>query len=104
MLAKIEVLPNPVEVAPPGGVTRPERRQVVSMGRFNREKGFDLNHNVVNCAFLMLGMTLHKSPVGYARAIAQSVRGVSGIVLQFPFYGGIFGMISKTPRGKSWRR
>src|SRR5687768_15285997 len=29
--------------------------------RHFRDKGFDLNHNVVNCAFLMLGMTLHKS-------------------------------------------
>lgn len=64
--------------------------------RHFRDKGFDLNHNVVNCAFLMLGMTLHKSPVSYARAIAQSVRGVSGIVLQFPFYGGILEIMKHT--------
>lgn len=64
--------------------------------RHFRDKGFDLNHNVVNCAFLMLGMTLHKSPVAYARAIAQSVRGVSGIVLQFPFYGGILEVMKHT--------
>lgn len=64
--------------------------------RHFRDKGFDLNHNVVNCAFLMLGMTLHKSPVTYARAIAQSVRGVSGIVLQFPFYGGILEVMKHT--------
>jgi short-chain fatty acids transporter len=65
------------------------------VGHF-RDKGFDLNHNVVNCAFLMLGMTLHKSPVSYAKAIAQSVRGVSGIVLQFPFYGGILEVMKHT--------
>lgn len=64
--------------------------------RHFRDKGFDLNHNVVNCAFLMLGMTLHKSPVTYSRAIAQSVRGVSGIVLQFPFYGGILEVMKTT--------
>lgn len=64
--------------------------------RHFREKGFDLNHNVVNCAFLMLGMTLHESPVSYARAIAVSVRGVSGIVLQFPFYGGILEIMKLT--------
>jgi len=64
--------------------------------RHLRDKGFDLNHNVVNCAFLMLGMTLHKSPVAYSRAIAQSVRGVSGIVLQFPFYGGILEVMKLT--------
>jgi short-chain fatty acids transporter len=64
--------------------------------RHFREKGFDLNHNVVNCAFLMLGMTLHRSPVAYAKAVAQSVRGVSGIVLQFPFYGGILEVMKQT--------
>jgi short-chain fatty acids transporter len=64
--------------------------------RHFRDKGFDLNHNVVNCAFLMLGMTLHRSPVAYAKAIAQSVRGVSGIVLQFPFYGGILEVMKLT--------
>ncbi len=64
--------------------------------RYLREHGFDLNHNVVNCTFLMLGMVLHKSPVDYSRAIAQSVRGVSGIVLQFPFYGGILEVMKLT--------
>ena len=64
--------------------------------RYLREHGFDLNHNVVNCTFLMLGMILHRSPVAYGRAIAQSVRGVSGIVLQFPFYGGILEVMKLT--------
>jgi short-chain fatty acids transporter len=64
--------------------------------RYLREHGFDLNHNVVNCTFLMLGMILHKSPIAYGRAIAQSVRGVSGIVLQFPFYGGILEVMKLT--------
>jgi len=64
--------------------------------RHFREKGFDLNHNVVNCAFLMLGMVLHRSPVAYAHAISKSVRGVSGIVLQFPFYGGILEVMKHT--------
>jgi short-chain fatty acids transporter len=59
-------------------------------------KGFDLNHNVVNCTFLMLGMLLHRSPVDYARAVSTSVRGVGGIVLQFPFYGGILHVMSST--------
>lgn len=66
------------------------------LGRHFREKGFDLNHNVVNCAFLMLGMLLHESPVSYAKAISKSVRGVSGIVLQFPFYGGILEVMKLT--------
>jgi len=64
--------------------------------RYLREHGFELNHNFVNCTFLMLGMVLHRSPVAYGRAIAQSVRGVSGIVLQFPFYGGIMEVMKLT--------
>jgi len=64
--------------------------------RYLREHGFDLNHNVVNCTFLMLGMTLHRSPVAYGRAITKSVRGVAGIVLQFPFYGGILEVMKLT--------
>jgi short-chain fatty acids transporter len=65
--------------------------------RYVREHGVtDINHNVVNVTFLMLGMTLHKSAVSYARAIAQSVRGVGGIVLQFPFYGGILAVMTFT--------
>ena len=64
--------------------------------RYLREHGFELNHNFVNCTFLMLGMVLHRSPVAYGRAIAQSVRGVSGIVIQFPFYGGIMEVMKLT--------
>jgi len=44
----------------------------------------------------MLGLVLHESPVAYRRAIAQSVRGISGIVLQFPFYGGILEVMKLT--------
>jgi len=62
--------------------------------RYLREHGFDINHNVVNVTFLMLGMVLHPSPTSYAKAISQSVRGVSGIVLQFPFYGGILAVMT----------
>jgi short-chain fatty acids transporter len=62
--------------------------------RYLRDHGFDLNHNVVNCTFLMLGMVLHESPVAYARAIKKSVGGVAGIVLQFPFYGGILAVMT----------
>ncbi len=64
--------------------------------RYVREHGFDVNHNVLNATFLMLGMTLHPSPVSYAKAVTKAVRGVSGIVLQFPFYGGILAIMTFT--------
>jgi short-chain fatty acids transporter len=58
-----------------------------------------LNHNVVNFAFIMLGLLLHRSPVAYARAVARSLRGTAGIVLQFPFYGGIMGVMRDSGLG-----
>jgi short-chain fatty acids transporter len=69
---------------------------ITFLWRYLREHGFDLNHNVVNATFLMLGMLLHRSPVAYGRAIAASTRGASGIVLQFPFYGGILHVMAFT--------
>ena len=56
-------------------------------------KGFDLNLNIVNFLFLMLGMALWGRPIRYVRAVAEATRGVSGVILQFPFYAGIMGMM-----------
>jgi short-chain fatty acids transporter len=54
---------------------------------------YGLTIDVLNFAFIVLGMALFRSPVEYAKAIAHSVRGTSGIVLQFPFYGAIMAMM-----------
>ncbi len=56
-------------------------------------KGFKLNLNIVNFTFLIVGIILHKRPINYVRAIADGVRGCAGIILQFPFYAGIMGMM-----------
>ena len=56
-------------------------------------KGFKLNLNIVNFVFLMVGIILHKRPIEYVKAIAEGVRGCAGIILQFPFYAGIMGMM-----------
>jgi short-chain fatty acids transporter len=58
-----------------------------------------LDHNVVNFSFIMLGLLLHRSPVAYARAVMRSLRGTAGIVLQFPFYGGIMGIMRDSGLG-----
>ena len=64
-----------------------------------REKGgfaaLDLNN--FNLTFLALGLLLHWRPRSFLRAVGQSVPATAGVLIQFPFYGGIFGMISKTP-------
>jgi short-chain fatty acids transporter len=57
-------------------------------------KGVSLNLNIFNFIFLILGIILHKTPIRYVRAISTATPGSSGIILQFPFYAGIMGMIS----------
>lgn len=53
--------------------------------------GFDLN--LVNLVFLFAGVMLHGSLRRYAAAIGDGAKGVGGIVLQFPFYFGILGVM-----------
>lgn len=53
--------------------------------------GLDLNAIVL--VFLALGLALHGTPARYAGAIDDATPGVSGILLQFPFYFGIMGMM-----------
>jgi short-chain fatty acids transporter len=55
--------------------------------------GAALNLNIVNFTFLIVGIILHKRPIAYVRAVAEGVRGCAGIILQFPFYAGIMGMM-----------
>lgn len=56
-------------------------------------KGFLLDLNIVIGLFLFIGLLAHGTPQRYMNAIEDSIRGVSGIVLLFPFYGGIMGMM-----------
>jgi short-chain fatty acids transporter len=52
-----------------------------------------LTLNVMNFAFLMLAVTLHARPRRIVAAAEGGVRLASGVVLQFPFYAGIYGII-----------
>lgn len=56
-------------------------------------KGFALNLNIVNFTFLFLGILLHGTPKRFLIALAEAARGAGGIILQFPFYSGIMGMM-----------
>ncbi|MFM0736227.1 TIGR00366 family protein [Paraburkholderia xenovorans] len=53
------------------------------------KKGFSLDIDTVNIAFLAAGILLHGTPMAYARAVANAARGTAGIMIQFPFYAGI---------------
>jgi short-chain fatty acids transporter len=55
-----------------------------------------LNLNILNLAFLMLGFVLHGTPARLARAVQEATPAVWGVILQFPFYAGIAGIITAT--------
>jgi Short chain fatty acids transporter len=55
-----------------------------------------LNLNMVNFIFLMLGFVLHGSPARFVAAVSRAIGTVSGVVVQFPLYAGIFGLIKYT--------
>ena len=59
---------------------------------FIKKHAFDLGSVIL--LFLFLGIVLHKTPIAYVRAFAKSVGGAAGILLQFPFYAGIMGIIT----------
>jgi len=59
-----------------------------------------LNLNIVNFTFLFIGLLLYLRPIEYLRAFYRAVPASSGIILQFPFYAGIMGMIKYSGLGK----
>lgn len=59
---------------------------------FIKGKSFDLGSVIL--LFLFLGIVLHKTPIAYVRSFTKSVGGAAGILLQFPFYAGIMGIIT----------
>ena len=53
---------------------------------------FDLGSVIM--LFLFLGVLLHGTPLAYVRAFTSASKGAAGIILQFPFYAGIMGIIT----------
>ena len=73
---------------------------VVIMGfayivRFFIEKGLaNLDLNAVNAIFLFLGLLAHGDLRRYVDAIGDAAGGAAGVLLQFPFYAGIMGLMT----------
>jgi short-chain fatty acids transporter len=61
--------------------------------------GKGLNLDIVNFCFLFIGLALYTSPKSYLENFYTAVKSAAGIVLQFPFYAGIMGMISLSGLG-----
>lgn len=63
---------------------------------FVREGFAALDFDLLNFTFLFLGLLVWRSPDLYGRAVSEGMSEASGIVLQFPFYAGILGMMKST--------
>ena len=57
------------------------------------QNGFKLGLNIVNFIFMFIGIALHGTLRRYIDAVIEAAKGSSGIILQFPFYAGIMGMM-----------
>jgi short-chain fatty acids transporter len=60
---------------------------------FFATQGFKLDLNIVNFTFLFLGILFQRTPINYIRAAGEGARACAGIIVQFPFYSGIMGMM-----------
>lgn len=59
-------------------------------------KGPSIDINLVIFVFLMAGLALHASPVAYVKAIDAAASQVGSMILQYPIYGGIMGILTAT--------
>jgi len=68
---------------------------VGSMVYWFSTKGFmaGLDLNAMNFIFILLGLIIYLNPIAYVKAIGNAAGAVGGILLQFPFYAGIQGMM-----------
>jgi short-chain fatty acids transporter len=63
---------------------------------FNTTGIMKLGPNEVNVIMLALGLVMHGSVRSYISAAEDGARGCAGIILQFPLYAGIMGMLASS--------
>ena len=61
-----------------------------------REKKFDLDIDNTILIFLLIGLALQRTPIAYANAIRRAARQTGSMLLQYPVYGGIMGIMKGT--------
>lgn len=62
--------------------------------------GRDLDLDIINIFFLSLGLFFHRSLGQFARAFGNVTKAISPLILQFPFYAGIIGILSSSGMGQ----
>ncbi len=63
---------------------------------FTKDGIMKLGPNEVNTLMLALGLVMHGSVRSYITAAEDGARGCAGIILQFPLYAGIMGMLASS--------
>lgn len=66
---------------------------LIVVGIWFATEGLNLDINIVNFAFLFIGIALHSNLSRYFAAFTDGARSASAVILQFPFYAGIMGMV-----------
>jgi len=69
---------------------------VVVLSVFLREGLVALNLDNFNFGFVMIGLLLYASPTKYLQEFYDAVKGSAGVILLFPFYAGIIGIMTGT--------
>jgi short-chain fatty acids transporter len=59
-------------------------------------KGFELDVNTTILIFLLVGLALQRTPIAYADAIRKAAGQTGSMLLQYPVYGGIMGIMTGT--------
>lgn len=60
------------------------------------KSGFNLDINSVIFLFFIAGLLLHWTPIAYVEAINNAARVTGPLILQYPLYGGIMGIMTAT--------
>src|SRR6266404_7845475 len=55
--------------------------------------------NTYNFMFIMIGLLLHWRPKRFLAAVVKSVPAISGVLIQFPFYGAIAAILTQAKNG-----
>ncbi|MFZ7104558.1 MAG: short-chain fatty acid transporter [Peptococcaceae bacterium] len=66
---------------------------------FARNGIMGLNLNIVNLCFFALGLLLVQSPVEYVKRTSVAAANAGNLLIQFPLYAGIMGMMSDSGLG-----
>jgi short-chain fatty acids transporter len=69
---------------------------IIALSCIWRQSGFSLDLNSVIFLFLIAGLLLHWRPIAYIQAVNRAARVTGPLILQYPLYGGIMGILIST--------